>query len=135
MKTRPWMWGKFIWNMFDFASDGRNEGDTAGRNDKGLVTYDRQTRKDAFYWYKANWSKEPFVHINYSRFTAMPKSANEIRVYSNQPSVDLKLNGTSLGAKQAPDHLFIWTGVTWAAGQNVVDAVAGTSTDKVTWTN
>jgi beta-galactosidase len=48
MKTRRYLWGKFVWNMFDFASDGRNEGDTPGRNDKGLVTYNRLTRKDAF---------------------------------------------------------------------------------------
>jgi beta-galactosidase len=121
--------------MFDFGSDYRNEGLVPGLNTKGLVTYDRQTKKDPFYWYKANWSKEPFVHINYRRYTAMPKVANEIRVYSNQPSVDLKLNGTSLGAKMAPDHLFIWTGVTWAAGTNTVTATAGASTDTVTWMN
>jgi beta-galactosidase len=141
IKTRPFLVWTSVWNMFDFAADYRNEGlimgpgATIGLNTKGLVTYDRQTKKDAFFWYKANWSKEPFVHINYSRFTAMPKSATEIRVYSNQPSVDLTLNGTSLGAKQAADHLFIWTGVTWAAGANVVKATAGTNTDTVTWTN
>jgi len=135
IQTRPFLVWTSIWNMFDFAADYRNEGLVPGLNTKGLVTYDRQTRKDPFYWYKANWSKEPFVHINYRRFTNMPKSATEIRVYSNQPSVELKLNGTSLGSKTAPDHLFVWTGVTWAAGQNVVDAIAGTQTDKVTWTN
>jgi len=64
MKTRKYLWGKFVWNMFDFASDGRNEGDTPGRNDKGLVTYDRATRKDAFYWYKANWSSQPTTSPN-----------------------------------------------------------------------
>src|ERR1017187_1929043 len=65
MKARPFLWGKFIWNMFDFASDGRNEGDTPGRNDKGLVTYDRQVRKDAFYWYKANSTTNPMVYIKH----------------------------------------------------------------------
>ena len=50
MKARPFLWCKFIWNMFDFASDGRKEGGAPGRNDKGLVTYDRRIRKDAFYW-------------------------------------------------------------------------------------
>src|SRR5258708_39570927 len=121
--------------MFDFAADARSEGltmgagATIGLNTKGLITYDRQTKKDAFYWYKANWSKEPFVHINYRRFTNMPRSATEIRAYSNQPMVDLKVNGVSLGAKAAADHLFIWTGVTWKAGANVVDATAAASTD------
>src|SRR5262249_40468620 len=62
IKDRPYLWGTFIWNMFDFASDTRHEGDTLGRNDKGLVTYDRRTRKDAFYWYRANWTDTPFVY-------------------------------------------------------------------------
>jgi beta-galactosidase len=136
IQARPWIVWTSIWNMFDFAADYRNEGLVPGLNTKGLVTYDRQTRKDPFYWYKANWTKDPFVHINYRRFTTMPKSATEIRVYSNQAEVELKLNGNSLGKKQAPDHLFIWTGVTWAAGANVVDAIAGAGiTDQVTWMN
>ena len=63
MKTRPYSGARIVWNMFDFAADSRNEGDTPGRNDKGLVTYDRQTRKDAFFWYKANWTTTPFVYI------------------------------------------------------------------------
>ena len=56
MRTRNWLWGKFIWNMFDFAADSRNEGKTAGRNDKGMMTFDRGLRKDAFWYYKANWN-------------------------------------------------------------------------------
>ena len=55
MKDRPWLWGTFLWVMFDFASDNRHEGDHPGINDKGLVTGDRKTRKDAFFWYRANW--------------------------------------------------------------------------------
>jgi beta-galactosidase len=138
IQTRPFLVWTTVWNMFDFATDYRNEGLVPGLNTKGLVSYDRKTRKDAFYWYKANWGTEPMVHINYRRFAAMPKSANEIRVYSNQPEVDLKLNGTSLGKKSAPDHLFIWTGVTWKAGANDVEATPTNGmggTDKVTWMN
>src|SRR6185312_11279079 len=69
MKTRPYLWGKFVWNLFDFASNGRNEGDAPGRNDKGLVTYDHQTRKDSFYWYKANWTTSPMVYITSRHWT------------------------------------------------------------------
>ncbi len=138
IQSRPFLVWTTVWNMFDFASDYRNEGLVPGLNTKGLITYDRQTKKDPFYWYKANWSQEPFVHINYRRFTDMPKSATEIRVYSNQPEVELKLNGTSLGKKSAPDHLFVWTGVQWAAGTNTVEATPTSGmggTDKVVWTN
>jgi beta-galactosidase len=139
MKARPFLWGKFVWNGFDFASDGRSEGGTVGINDKGLVTFDRKTKKDAFYWYKANWSAEPFVHIASKRFTALPKAATVVRVYSNVDSVELKLNGTSLGKKTAPDHVFVWEGITWAVGSNVVEASATsgalTVTDAATFTN
>ena len=65
MKTRRYLWAKIIWNMFDFAVDSRNEGDTPGRNDKGLVTYDRKTRKDAFYWYRANWRDDGAARLHH----------------------------------------------------------------------
>ena len=72
IQSRSWIWGSFIWNMFDFAADGRNEGETAGRNDKGMMSYDRQTKKDAFYYYKANWSSQQVLWIASKRFTAAP---------------------------------------------------------------
>ncbi len=135
LSTRPFIWGKFVWNMFDFASDTRSEGTTPGLNDKGLVTFDRVTKKDAFYWYKANWSTDPFVYITSRRFTTLPKSSQSIRVYSNAAMVDVTLNGTSLGPKTATNHIFEWDNVTWATGANAVVASAGTQTDTVTWTN
>ncbi len=138
IETRPFLVLTTVWVMFDFASDYRNEGLAPGINTKGLVTHDRKVKKDAFYWYKANWSEEPVVYIAYRRFTAMPKSATEIKVYSNQPEVELKLNGTSLGKKQSANHIFLWTGVQWAPGMNTAEASATSGqggTDKVVWTN
>jgi beta-galactosidase len=135
LAARPFIWGKFIWALFDFASDNRNEGTSPGLNDKGLVTFDRQIKKDAFYWYKANWSAEPFVYITSRRFTTLPKSSKSIRVYSNAATVDLKLNGTSLGPKSAANHSFVWDNVPWVAGTNTVEASAGTLKDTVAWTN
>lgn len=139
LQARPFIWGTFVWALFDFASDTRNEGMSAGLNDKGLVTFDRRTKKDAFYWYRANWSTEPFVHINSRRFTTLPKSSNAIRVYSNAAAVELELNGSSLGTKAATNHLSVWENVTWADGPNIVEARAtsggSTVADRVTWTN
>jgi beta-galactosidase len=134
--ARPFLLLSQIWNLFDFASDYRNEGLVPGLNTKGIVSYDRSVKKDAFYWYKANWSTAPFAYIAYRRFTALPRSSTEIKVYSNQPEVDVRLNGTSLGKKTSTDHIFKWT-VTWAVGANVVEAVptAAGATDTVTFTN
>ena len=97
MEARPFLWCKFVWNVFDFASDGRNEGDTPGRNDKGLVTYDRQVRKDAFYYYKANWTTNPMVYITGHTFTNRLTNSITAKVYANCDSVELFLNGVSQG--------------------------------------
>ena len=124
IKARPYLWGTFVWNLFDFASAGRKEGDHEGRNDKGLVTDDRQVRKDAFYWYQANWTTLPMVHIVSKRFTDRVVPRTEIRIYSNAEEVDVTLNGTSLGKKSAFDHRFVWPAVDLKPGPNRVEATA-----------
>ena len=138
MKTRRWLWVKAIWNMFDFAVDSRNEGDTPGRNDKGLVTYDRKTRKDAFFWYKANWSTTPFVYITSRRFTPRTAAATTVKVYSNMTSVSLQVNGTTIGSSAGADRIFQWTNVALNTGTNTIVATGTTgtmtATDTVTWT-
>ena len=124
--------------MFDFASDGRSEGDTLGRNDKGLVTYDRKTRKDAFYWYKANWTTAPFVYITSRRFTPRTTASVSVKVYSNTSPVTLTVNGTTVGTLTSTNHVFTWTNVALAPGSNTVAAAAGSGAaavnDVVTWT-
>jgi beta-galactosidase len=138
LAARPFVWGTFVWNMFDFASDGRNEGSQPGINDKGLVTRDRAVRKDAFYWYKANWSAAPTLYLTSRRWTSRTDAATEVKAYSNATTVTATLNGTSLGAVSSSDRLFRWTGVTLRPGANTVTVTASidgtTHTDTVTWT-
>lgn len=137
LKVRPYLWHKAVWNLCDFASDARREGDSLGRNDKGLVTYDRRIRKDAFHWYRANWTTAPMVHITSRRYVWRPTATIDIKVYSNLPEVTLTLNGVSLGSRTSSDHRFIWTGVALAEGANVVNARAGSGAtaveDAVVW--
>jgi len=138
MATRRFLWAKTIWNMFDFAVDSRGEGDTPGRNDKGLVSYDRKTRKDAFFWYKANWTTAPFVYISSRRFTTRTTATAPVKVYSNMTEVELRVNGTVIGTSTATDHIFQWSSVALRAGANTIDVTgrsgATTQTDTVTWT-
>jgi beta-galactosidase len=138
MSQRHWLWGTFVWNMFDFAADQRNEGDHPGRNDKGLVTYDRKTRKDAFFFYQANWTTSPMVHITSRRFNPRPSGPTELKVYSNCAEVELLLNGRSLGTKKSPDHVFVWRDVTLPEGTNRVEAKGRQAdhqvSDTVVWT-
>lgn len=92
-EARPYIWATWLWNMFDFAADARDEGGCKGRNNKGLVTYDRRIKKQGFYFYKASWSTEPFVYLCGKRFTKRADNQIQIKVYSNQKQVDLWVNG------------------------------------------
>jgi beta-galactosidase len=138
LATRPFLWGKFITFIFDLASDGRNEGDSAGRNDKGLVTYDRKTKKDAYFFYQATWSDSPMVHITGRRFDPRTEAVTDIKVYANTPTVALTVNGRSLGEKTSADHVFVWPAVTLQPGANHVEARGtidgATISDSVSWT-
>ena len=126
ISERPYIWGCYVWNMFDFSVDFRIEGDTPGMNDKGLVTYDRKTKKDAFYLYKANWNEEPMVHINDQRFIHREAEKVGVKVYSNLDAVELFVNDHSLGILKSPDKIFIWKEVKLASGNNRIRAVGKT---------
>ena len=104
--TRKYMWATHVWNMFDFGADARNEGGENGQNHKGLVTFDRKYKKDAFYAYKAWLSDEPFVHICGKRYVDRVEETTKVTVYSNQPEVELFANGVSLGKQTSPEHFF-----------------------------
>jgi beta-galactosidase len=123
--ARPFVWASFVWNMFDFASAGRTEGDREGVNDKGLVTADRKTRKDAFFFYKANWTQNPMVYITSRRHTERTQELTDVKVYSNLPQVGLKVNGKSYGPATANDvHVFLWSGIRLAPGNNRIEVEA-----------
>ena len=107
--TRKYLWATYVWNMFDFGADARNEGGENGQNHKGLVTMDRKYKKDSFYAYKA-WlvdaEREPFVHLCGKRYVDRVEDVTKVTVYSNLPEVELFVNGESVGKKSAPDHFF-----------------------------
>ncbi len=125
MKDDPHLWGTFVWAMFDFASDGRNEGSTPGVNDKGLVTEDRKIKKDAFFFYKANWNPEPMVYLTSRRATPRTGAQTEVKAYSNGSEVTLSVNGQAVGTAKPDDvHICRWPNVTLKPGVNRVEVVA-----------
>ena len=126
----PWLWATHVWNMFDFAADGRDEGGKNGENQKGLVTFDRKIKKDAFYLYKAYWSKQPFVHTCGSRYVDRTEDVTEIKVYSNQDTVVLYVNGKEVGQQTA--HRVFKFNVALEEGFNTILAVAGDVKDSIT---
>lgn len=125
IEQRPYLWATHVWNMFDFAADGRDEGGRHGVNQKGLVTMDRKTKKDAFYLYKAHWSSEPFVHICGRRYIDRTEDITEVTVYSNQTEVELYVDEELFEKKQGK-HQFIFH--IPIAGEHRITAVAGNGT-------
>ncbi len=105
-KRHPYMWSTHVWNMFDFAADARDQGGEPGMNHKGLITFDRKTKKDSFYLYKANWSKEQFVHICSKRYAERADKVTKIKVYSTEKEVTLIVNGKTFETKKRDDHVF-----------------------------
>lgn len=104
-ERHKWLWATHVWTMYDFASDARDQGGEPGMNHKGLVTFDRKTRKDSFYLYKAWWSDEKFVHICSKRFIDRIEKKIKIKIYSNQKKVTLYVNGKKF-SEQTGEHIF-----------------------------
>lgn len=126
---RPYLWSTHVWNMFDFAADARDEGGCKGRNNKGLMTYDRKIKKDSFYIYQAYWTQAPMVHICGSRFTDRAPGQRNVTVYTNCPSVTLYVNGKRVKKQKAVDHACVFKNVKLASGDNTVVAKASGAAD------
>jgi beta-galactosidase len=108
----------FIWNMFDFSSDSRREGDLTDINEKGLVSYDRSIAKDAFYFYRANWSAQPTLHLVGRRYIDRPYGVLDVKAYSNAAHVRLQLNGADQGTTDCNEGICLWRGIHLQSGQN-----------------
>lgn len=126
ISSRPYVWGSFVWNMFDFGAAHRTEGDRPGINDKGLVTFDRKVRKDAFYFYKANWNREePMLYLTGKRNTVRTQRLQTITAFTNLSGAELFVNGKSYG-KAIPDSYAIleWKNVELEPDENEIKVVS-----------
>lgn len=126
------LWATYVWCMFDFDVDFRNEGSRAGQNDKGLVTNDRSIKKDSYYLYKANWNKrEPFVHITSSRYNVRDFKTTYVKVYSNCDTVLLYLNGKLVGEMtNLGDGIFFVNDIDLEPGENTIQAEGASGNQK-----
>ena len=130
IEARPYLWATHVWNLFDFAADGRDEGGKHGENQKGLVTFDRKIKKDAFYLYKAAWNKkDPFVHICGRRYVNRCEAETEVKVYSNREKVSLYVDGEKLGEQTGRT---VFTFRVKLTGTHTVRAVGDGCEDSIT---
>ena len=133
MHTRDYAWCKFIWQYADNPSSIRDEGDQRGMNDKGIVSYDRTVRKDAYYFYKANWSSEPVLYIAARRYAQRTDAKTDVKVYTNQPQATLYLNDQRIG-KARKDEIgrIVFKDVTLREGENTIRVTSGKLSDECT---
>lgn len=122
INSRPYLWSTSVWAAYDFASDTRNEGAQPGINDKGLITHDRKIKKDAYFFYKANWNPEPMVHICESRFSRRTCPQTEVKLYSNCKKVTLKVNGEAVEVQSDKNCIYRAPKVTLKPGANNIEA-------------
>ncbi len=138
LRDRGYLWGVYIWNMFDFSSDSRREGDLTDINEKGLVSYDRRTRKDSYYFYRANWSSRPTLHLVGRRYIDRAYGVVEVTAYSNAAQARLWLNDRDQGVAPCTGCICRWHSVHLMSGTNDLRAtadMAGTVlTDSMRWT-
>ena len=136
LAERDWVWGSYVWNMFDFGASGRFEGDSPNQNDKGLVTIDRKVRKDAFYYYKANWNKSvPTVHLCSKEYTDRTEDVTDIVLFTTAPSATLYLNGKKVSQKKTDAYATVeWPGVQLQTGANTVRIVTPQGEVCADWT-
>ena len=134
LTRHPGIWGHYVWAMFDFAADRRTEGDRHGINDKGLMTHDHKVKKDAYYLYRANWTKSPTLHLVGSRMTSVTNSTIDVMGFSNVGPVTLRVNGVACGT-QTPDVAcgVLWRDVPLNSGTNRVELNAGRLTRSAVW--
>jgi beta-galactosidase len=137
LRDKPYLWASWLWNMFDFASASRQEGDLVDTNDKGIVSFDRQVRKESFYYYKAQWNPEPMIYLAGHRYTERASPVADVKAYSNAPRASLSVNGKEWGSAPCVDRICVWHGVALAQGDNVMDVEASRNgrklSDRAVW--
>lgn len=139
ISKHPFLVASYIWNTFDFTTPMSSQGKVEARNMKGLVTFDRKTKKDPFYWYKANWSKEPVLYITQRRVENRGNEITPVTVYSNIGKPELWVNGTQITTctQGYTDIHYIFTAVKLKEGENIVEVKVEKDgeifRDKVTW--
>ena len=137
--AHPYIIASYLWNTFDFCAPMWVRGGVPARNMKGLVTFDRKIKKDSYFWYKTNWSKEPVLYLTQRRNWDREKKETSVTVYSNIGTPKVYLNGKELtGIREGytPVH-YIIDNITLDMGKNIVKTVVvkdgKTYEDEIEW--
>ncbi|MEX5748041.1 glycoside hydrolase family 2 TIM barrel-domain containing protein [Massilia sp. X63] len=120
LRDKPYLWASWLWNMFDFGTAIRMEGDLVDTNDKGIVSFDRSVKKESFYFYKAHWNPEPMIYLAGHRYLDRASPVADVKAYSNAPKARLSVNGRDLGSVDCVERICLWRNVVLAKGDNEI---------------
>jgi beta-galactosidase len=101
VNTRSFIAGEFIWTGFDYIGEPTPYGWPSKNSYFGAIDT-AGFPKDIFYFYQSKWnaSGPTMVHIAPTDWTSFSAGQSvPVFVYTNADSVELFLNGTSLGSK------------------------------------
>jgi beta-galactosidase len=137
LRDKPYLWGSWLWNMFDFGTAIRKEGDLVDTNDKGIVSFDRSVKKESFYFYKAHWNAQPMLYLAGHRYTDRASPVTDVKAYSNAPYARLSVNGRDLGRVDCVERICLWRDVVLAKGDNEMVVTASSKgkalRDRAVW--
>ena len=125
VNTRDFIAGEFIWTGVDYIGEPTPYEWPAKSSYFGAIDT-ANLPKDIFYFYQSRWNYDgpTMVHIvpmNWTNWS--PGQSVRVLVYSNADSVELSLNGSSLGSKDVdPTEGHLEWSVPFAAG--VLEATA-----------
>lgn len=115
--------GEFIWTGFDYIGEPTPYGWPSKNSYFGIVDT-CGFPKDIYYYYQSKWTTKPMVHLlphwNWSKGSNV-----EVWTYSNCDTVELFLNGTSLGSKNVGNSQHLSWNVPWTAGTLRAKATKG----------
>lgn len=129
LENTPYVWGTYVWNMFAFAADFRDEGGSKGMNNKGLVTFDRTIKKDAFYYYQARWTQKPMLHLTQKRFVDRAEEKIHVKAYSNLHAVTFYVNGKFVETVSSKNSVF-QAMIPLNMGKNIINVKSGDLEDE-----
>ncbi|WP_245729211.1 glycoside hydrolase family 2 protein [Niabella drilacis] len=138
IEKHPYILASYLWNTFEFAVPMWNRGGVNARNLKGLVSFDRKRRKDAFYWYKANWNPEPMLYLANRRDSIRTLAVTRVQLFTNLKQVQLKVNGKSIAGKNGVnDKHRVFENIKLKKGINKIEATGAANgkilKDRMTW--
>jgi beta-galactosidase len=119
--ARPWLAGGFVWTGFDYRGEPTPYAWPCISSHFGLMDA-CGFPKDVYYYYQAWWGAKPMLHL-FPHWNWKEGDEIDVWCFTNQQSVELFLNGQSLGARTVERNGHVSWKVKWAPG--AIEARAG----------